>query len=74
MKTFRFLISGLLLLLLTSCDAISSQYKDAHPLILKLEIAQREVNSFEDLYLQVSLKNQSDSSVLVFKSPIPMSL
>jgi hypothetical protein len=67
MRFFRFPVLGMTLLLLTACNAVSSKYNNAHQLVLKLETKQREVHSLEDLSLQVTLLNQSASSVLVHK-------
>ena len=75
MKTLRFMACGLALLLLTSCNAVSSQSRNANPLVLTLEITQKEVHSFDDIQCQITLSNQSDTSVLVhrrlFSLPFP---
>lgn len=65
MKTLRSVIFGIALLLLTSCNTMSSWSRNANPLVLTLELEERNVHSFEDLHLQLSLLNQSNSRLLV---------
>lgn len=65
MKTLRFATLGLALLLLTSCNTVSSWSRNAHPLVLTLEITADNDTSFESIRGQIILKNQSDSDLLV---------
>ena len=67
MRNLRFVIVGIVVLLLTSCNAVSYKNNRDIPLVLTLEISQREVHSFDDLQCQIILLNQSDTSVLVHK-------
>lgn len=80
MKTLRCVFCGLLLLLITSCGAVPPLSKNANPLLLTLEIAQREVRSFEEIQCQVTLSNQGDTNTLVHSRlhyvavPVPASI
>jgi hypothetical protein len=80
MKILRSVIFGIALLLLTSCNTVSSWSRNATPLVLTLEIAQREIHSFEEIRCQVTLLNQGDTNILVHSRlhyvaiPIPASI
>jgi hypothetical protein len=67
MKMLRFVIFGIALLLLTACNAFQPPERNPKTLSLTLEMSQKEVRSIEDSQVQVTLSNQSDSSVLVHK-------
>lgn len=65
MRLSCFLTFGLVLVLLTACNAFLPAQNNPNTLSLKLEIVQRDVKPLDDLYIQVYLANQSNSSVLV---------
>lgn len=74
MKYVRSILFGMILLFLIGCSSASVS-KESAPLVLKLEIAKHEVQSFSELKCQVTLTNQSTSGMLVnrrlFMLPYP---
>lgn len=65
MKCLRFAASVMLLLLLVACTLTSSPTVEKESLHLQLSLTEAEVQSFDDIQVQIVLANQSDTSFLV---------
>ena len=59
------MICGLVILLTASCGAVRSLPKNSPPLVLTLKMTHDADISFTSVRGQITLKNQSDSNLLV---------